>query len=441
MDLREKYKHVTLEHLLTLDERGIEVLRRDIDRDHGKVVMYMENMQEVGGISKDVALQMRELLPPTMAMEGFTDRPSYNGYWMVEESLSTTAKVLVGVAVVAVFGSLLYWALKTAGKKTATLNAKTAEDEKKAREARVAWESNMAKMRANEAQAARDAEKARADSREQGIQRFVASKPNAYTMRYLEQLFYKGVEIGASLTQLIERANINTYKDYHEKLVPAIDEIIKFAKNPNGPITPGFMKSHATIGRVDHTEMAKLDHWCAEQFKELHYGSVGTNTVLGKKIDFETFMSWARGDNGFSVEMTRVVFDRMNKQPNKEVKSPTKLAEQYKMLNDISKIAQDLPKQEKRLEGVDADLPPDFKKGLTTLIEDIRDSVKYVDKLIDLINLEIATYTHVAQAVTAINVMEVKGIKIALEYIINDPNTDEKIREGIRESIKSLPRI
>lgn len=106
MDLREKYKHVTLEHIRSLDDQAIVTLRRDIDRDHGKVVMYLEHMASTGGISKDVAMQMRELLPPTMAMEGFTDRPSYNGYWMVEESLSTTAKVLIGAGVIAAVGVL-----------------------------------------------------------------------------------------------------------------------------------------------------------------------------------------------------------------------------------------------------------------------------------------------------------------------------------------------
>lgn len=122
MDMQKKYGHITVESMGRLGESDTSDILREIARDRKNITMQLEHMAEMGGISKDMAYHMRDILPGNIVMENFTDRPSYNQYWMVEESLSTGLKIAIGVGLVVTIGALVFLLVNMRKSSEATRN-------------------------------------------------------------------------------------------------------------------------------------------------------------------------------------------------------------------------------------------------------------------------------------------------------------------------------
>lgn len=78
---------------------------------HGReteLVNIMEMLQSSGGVSRDMANQFRDLLPPEMAMESFTVQVTQTNHVMAMEYVGTAIKIAAAAGVVAVLGAVGY---------------------------------------------------------------------------------------------------------------------------------------------------------------------------------------------------------------------------------------------------------------------------------------------------------------------------------------------
>jgi len=78
---------------------------------HGReteLVNIMEMLQSSGGVSRDMAMQFRDLLPPEMAMESFTVQVTQTNHVMAMEYVGTAIKIAAAAGVIAVLGAVGY---------------------------------------------------------------------------------------------------------------------------------------------------------------------------------------------------------------------------------------------------------------------------------------------------------------------------------------------
>jgi hypothetical protein len=400
--------------------------------------MQLEAIQQAGGVSKEQASQFKGILPPQIAMESFTTQVTNTNFPVATEALSTAVKVAIGVAIVAAFGTLIFWVMNANKKKISDINTKMDDDYKKSVAANAAWRERMHAAERDQVIAADAARKAREEARAKVVAAFLESRPSNYVYASIGLILNGMEEPGKSLEDALEKAKLSVWKEYHGQLVPYLDEAVKFANSSSSSlITPKFLMAHANSTFIGWSSMEDLATYLRRRCESMYVKHIAGRMRGGSDEEVRIFLEWATAPSERSDHELTIRLEAMEKRRERKLEPP-KLDKYATLVSDIDKVKNDLPKQEKRLADVGVKLPPDFKKALETRIGIAKGYIKMVSRMIDLINLEIAVYNTLVRFAYGVNVEEAKAVRSLIQSEMDDPNTDEDKKKVLAQLLQDI---
>lgn len=420
-------KEMSLEELLDLQHKAEEK--------HAEIQMQLESLRVAGGVSREHASSLVEYLPPEMVLESFTSQVTHTNYDLACESLSTAAKIAIGVAIMAGLGAVMYYAVRTVGKNIEKSNTRIEEVQKRVAAANEQLRNEI--RQSEEASAA--AEAATVAAREEMAEKFVQSSPNNYLLGKLRNLsVLRGTmhNPGEDLKNLIHQLKINVGKDYNSLLLPAIDAVVKYAESGGrvDNVAKLFEEMDAKIAPDNSMHNARLFYrFVREQIVSM--GGTPDNFPEDVIASAEALKAWATGQDLLSQDEIRRLIIDLRKNSRVELKVPP-LGDSLRELDDVIKLTKDLPKQEKRLQAIKGQIPSDYKAVLMRYIDLMKINVQTVEVIVSLINLEIQAFNRMAMVLGRASIYEIEKVVAAMDNLVMDEESSNKIK-SVAMKVKS----
>lgn len=414
----ENLKEMSLEELLDMQQVAEEK--------HAELQMQLECLQASGGVSRQHAANIVDYLPEGMVLESFTDYVTQTNYGMTCESLSTAAKVALSIAVVAGFGALVFFATRTASKSIEKSNDKIEEVYKRVKAA----DEQLKREIEQDREAVRAADLAKSLARESLGSKFAESSPNNYLVGMLRNIKDGRNAPGTALRDFINKLKLTVSKDYTNLLVPAVDAVVKYAESGgDSSAAERLLEKLQSNTSEDNTAFngGLFQKFVREQI--IAMGGRPDNVPADVSGAAAALKAFAMGNDLLSgAEVKQLMIDVL-KADKLSFKLPP-LDNSFKALDEVVKLTKDLPKQEKRLQGIKERVPSAYHQTLSRYIEMMKASVQTTEAVISLINMEIQAFNRIAVVVGRSSLYEIESMIDALDSIVVDEASSNKIKSA-----------
>lgn len=456
MTLEEKYAHVTLESMEELEIGQIEDIKATVEEDRRQIEMALELLEQTGGVSREMATQFADYLPPTMVMESFTSQPTGTNYQMVKESLSTGLKVAIAVGVVAGLGALIWWFTKAANRSSTDANKDGAEKLEKRRDAlkdlgndpiakifknagdeptpeQIAeWDRKNAEA---ERRYAEQDKKRQEDAESKRVMEAASGGLNQYTYMHLLSIWkdHRHIEVGRSLQRFYSKMHWTFDADFKEILIPAIDAAEKFSKSGKESDLEHYRKllERRPIERVE----SQFNGMPAALFELSKYNKdVQVENVADSVA---AFIKWATAPAKTEDYALRSINSTLLKNEYKVIQPDF-----GPLLREISKqleVGDDLRKQEARIKAL-VNVPKEIQDALTVYIETTKKNVQAVDQIHQLLNLEVDTFNDMLKYSNRTTTGVLESTIQTMKDLIGDSTVRPKVKAAAMEALKTLEK-
>lgn len=447
--LKQKYAHLTLEHLESLDEGQLGDLEHQITQERKVLEMQLEALQAAGGVSRDMANSYIEYLPKEMALESFTGQLTRTNYDMSVESLSTALKVVAAVAIVAGLGTLVWMLTRAGGKGGAQVKEGNITNVKRVVEVRNDLGELVSKTTfANDADFQKAQTQARSDlnideNADRAMERIKSyGQMDKYTWYNLTQFggIKNEVQAYPVVNEIYPKLTINILKDIEDYLVPAVNLAEKMSKggsvenyNRETAQIRAHLSANAVFSKGGDIPAFDVFARILNRAKEPTSAKTGLNAGWG-------FIDWANEPAYMKEEEVKELRMWLGSKLGSHIsfKAP-----------DFSKILKELEKsfsakklieaQEERLKKLD-NVPKDLVKLIEEFIDGEKKAISILHLITSLIDLEIASFNRMVSLIGKEVANDVKDQIAVLESMTLNQDIGPETRKLLREAITKVKR-
>lgn len=462
MKLEEKYAHVTSEAVAEMTLEQLEDLQHQISEETATIQMSLELLEQTGGISREIAAQIQDYLPPVMVVESFTNTVTHTNYEMAKESLSTALKIVGAIGVIAAVGGLVYLFTRSRNADKGAVNEKgQAQVEKLSRASKdlekgidsiladaksqldksdeptpeqiAQWDKRSAEINQKWE---REAEERRQKAETDSLMRAGQGECNAFTWYALKEMAMGKTDFKVvSLVGSIYSAIRWTFDiDYKELLVPAIDGAERFSRSGNE-------KDLEKVRDMMHRRPAanvQSSFVAITQAVKTHL--IAAHVPTSGKWDtpdqaFKFFMSWAEGPAKVDDFAEKTIRGAILEGGYKFI--PPDYVKIIKEIDHLLDIGNDLAKQEKRLKDI-KELPQEISGALDIYVSATKENLKLVDMLSTLIHLEVSAYNSMLKFANARLRGNVEGTLEGLRSLMVDPEVTPAMKVALGKAVANI---